>query len=47
MLLSQIGPCSIVLAQLEITHYVCLDFHTFKYFCTHVTLTLVRVILNS
>jgi hypothetical protein len=37
MLLSQIGLCSIVLAPLEITHYVHLDFHTVKYFCTHVT----------
>jgi hypothetical protein len=47
MLLSQLGPCSIVLAPLEITHYVRLDLHTVKYFRTHVTLTSVRVFVNS
>jgi hypothetical protein len=47
MLLSKLGLHSIVLTPLEITHYVRLDFHTVKYFCTHVTLTSVRVFVNS
>jgi hypothetical protein len=47
MLLSQLGLRSIVLTPLEITHYVRLNFHTVKYFHTHVTLTLVRVFVNS
>ena len=47
MLLSQLGLHSIVLTPLEITHYVRLDFHTVKYFRTHVTLTSVRVFVNS